>query len=168
MRIANGEWRGADITITGPDDVLQVPKSMYFCSLQFAYPKVFFTRCTFNMPLAALNVTAMEDWGTNSMNKGLRIIDPRDPYPEMGCGEFMAEKGVEEGNINPDDWAIFSNITFDFCHLPVFIFGRGCEITYEAPNIDTRLFTVEEWRRLEDSFGSEYVQTLMEGNHALR
>jgi len=164
MRIANGEWRGADITITGPSDVLQCPKSMYLCSLQFAWKKTLLLHCTVNMPLTALSVTRLEDAMGNSQNRGLHLIDPRKP-DERGQ-KWMAEMGVEPGPINPDDWAIFTNITLDFCHLPVFTFAAGTEITYSAPNIDTRQFTVEEWRKLEDSFGSEYVAKLVQENRA--
>jgi hypothetical protein len=147
MRIANGEWRGADITITGPDDSLQVPKSIFFCSFQFAYPKVFFSHCRINNPLTALSVTAMEDWGTNSENKSLHIVDPRDPQP--WARDFMAEKGVDEGDIDAGEWAIFHNLTIDFSHLPVFIFGRGCSIEYSAPSLSRNMFTYDEWLRLE-------------------
>jgi hypothetical protein len=146
MRIASGEWRGADITITHPSDSLQCPKSLFLCSLQFAYPRVYFNHCTFNNPLAALSATRLEDYGTNSQNRGLHIIDPRDVQPEGVA--YMAERGVEAGEIDPETWCIFSNITFDFCHLPTRVFGRNCEIVYEKP-VMSRMLTLEEWRKWE-------------------
>ena len=147
MLVRNGEIRGADINFTHPSDVLGPFKSAFFCSIQHAYPKVLMNHCTVNNPLGALNVLAQEDAMTNSQNKALHLIDPRDP-DEAGL-KWMRERGVVPGPIDPAEWVIVSGMTFDFCYLPVFCFATNTEIVYTEPALSKHLFTREEWQKLE-------------------
>ena len=131
MKLVNGTIIGTDININSKDDVWQPVASVFHCSLMLAYPKVFFNHCTFNNPRAVLNVTRLEDEGTNQQNRALQIIDP--------------------GEIDPAEWVIISNQLFDFCAVPVKLYGRNCEIVWQAPAFpDDRKLTRSEWRVLED------------------
>ncbi len=147
MLLRNGELRGADINFTHHSDVLGPFKSVFFSSLQFAYPKVLFVACTFNNPLTALSVTARDKYGTNDQNAALWITDPAAPQPE--ALEWMRERGVQVGAVNPDDWVLVQGATFDFCQIPVRIFGRHCSIEYSEPALSRSMFTLDEWRKLE-------------------
>jgi hypothetical protein len=150
MLIRNGEIRGADINFTDKSDVLGPFKSCFFCSFQFANPRVFLVSCTINNPMGALSVTDAGTYGTNSRNKALHIIDPRQPF-ERDL-DYMNEKGIAEGNIDPAEWVIVSGMTFDFCFFPVKIFGRNCEIVYSPPALSRNMFTLDEWRRVEVAY----------------
>ena len=147
MKLVNGEIRGVDINFNSKDDVLQPVHSFFFCSIMHAYPKVAYINCNWNNPLTALSVTAEEKHDTNDQNKTLQIIDPRNPTDRQR--KFMAEKGVIEGGFDPAEWVLVMNQVFDFCQVPVFIFGRACEITYNAPSLSRNMFTLTEWRKLE-------------------
>ena len=148
MRIANGEIRGADLLWTGKDDLLQGIKSIFFCSLQMAYPRVLFVNTVFNNPIGALSVTALEDRATNSQNRALHICNPQDP--DEGDLKWMAEKGVEPGEPSPDKgWVYIFGQTIDFSFMPVRIFGKGCSIEYHEPSLSKNLFSLDEWKRLE-------------------
>ena len=134
-----------DFNFTGPDDVIQPMRSMFFCSFMMSYPKVLFNHCVFNNPMGALNVTMEDKHKSNDWNKALRIEEPNEP-------------------IDPNEWVIIAGQTFDFCFFPVKIYGFNCEIVYQAPIISKYMFTQEEWRRLEDIYGEQYMK---EGTYAL-
>jgi hypothetical protein len=146
MRIANGEWRGADIYIDNERDLLQPPKSIYFCNFQFPYPKVIFINCVINNPLTALSPLREEGYGGNAQNKALHLVDPSDPQ-ERDL-KWMSESGVDPGPIDTS-WVMLYNLVLDFCHLPVFCFARNTDITYIPPQMSRNLLTIDEWRHFQ-------------------
>jgi len=164
MLIRNGTITGADINFTSPTDVLGPFKSAYMCSLLMSYHRVFFQHCTLNMVPTALSVTQWENNGNNDQNAGLHIVDPRDPW-DQSHKKWMDEFGIPVENINPDDWVMIQGMTFDFCNVPVFIFGRGCSITHGPPqNMNLRKYTIDDWRYLEDRYGAKELGRMIAAN----
>ena len=141
MLIRNGSIVGADLLFTDKSDCLRGVKTLEFCALSFAYPKVMLVGCSVYMPMGALNVTVQEDAMSNSQNRSLRLVDPAcpggtgDDVADRHIAAWMAERGVEVGN--PDDsWVFLMGLTLDRCYLPVFTFARQTEIVYDAPPKD--------------------------------